>query len=192
MTAWLDDTIGRGVNVHGGRLRPVSSATTVRVRGGEVLVTDRVISGEVCSRSCTRGIEGEHPGPPARVRVPLLASSGLSVPFEASMLEVDAAAGLGAGEANLDLGWRAELRSDEPADHNPSRRLPDQNASVGGDHAVGADVLHVTTLPPLEDEGLDRTPSELGRIRPPTGRWRLRGRFVSHVIPCPHGEREHS
>ena len=40
MTAWLNDTIARGVNLHGGRLRPVSTATTVRVRGGEVLVTD--------------------------------------------------------------------------------------------------------------------------------------------------------
>jgi hypothetical protein len=40
MKAWLDDTIARGVNLHGGRLRPVSTATSVRVRGGEVLVTD--------------------------------------------------------------------------------------------------------------------------------------------------------
>jgi hypothetical protein len=40
LTAWLDDTIARGVNLHGGRLRPVSSATTVRVRGDQVLVTD--------------------------------------------------------------------------------------------------------------------------------------------------------
>jgi hypothetical protein len=40
MTAWLDDTIASGVNLHGGRLRPVSTATSVRVRGGEVLVTD--------------------------------------------------------------------------------------------------------------------------------------------------------
>lgn len=40
LTAWLDDTIGRGVNLHGGRLQPVSTATTVQLRSGEVLVTD--------------------------------------------------------------------------------------------------------------------------------------------------------
>jgi hypothetical protein len=31
---------GRGVRLEGDRLRPVSDATSVRVRGGEVLVTD--------------------------------------------------------------------------------------------------------------------------------------------------------
>ena len=40
MTSWLEDTIGRGVNLHGGRLCPASTATTVRVRDGAVLVTD--------------------------------------------------------------------------------------------------------------------------------------------------------
>ncbi|MGA8016472.1 MAG: YciI family protein [Candidatus Dormiibacterota bacterium] len=40
MSLWLEDTIGRGVNLHGGRLRPVSTATSVRVRDGNVLVTD--------------------------------------------------------------------------------------------------------------------------------------------------------
>jgi len=40
MAAWLEDTIGRGVNLHGGRLRPVRSATTVRARKGELMVTD--------------------------------------------------------------------------------------------------------------------------------------------------------
>ena len=40
MTNWLEDTIGRGVNLHGGRLKPVSTATTVRMRGGNLMVTD--------------------------------------------------------------------------------------------------------------------------------------------------------
>ena len=40
MDAWLKDVDGRGVRLIGNRLRPVSDATTVRVRGGEVLVAD--------------------------------------------------------------------------------------------------------------------------------------------------------
>ncbi len=38
--SWLADTVRRGVNLHGGRLQPTSSATTVRVREDEVLLTD--------------------------------------------------------------------------------------------------------------------------------------------------------
>jgi hypothetical protein len=38
--AWVADTGGRGVRLEGNRLRPVSDATTVRVREGEVLVAD--------------------------------------------------------------------------------------------------------------------------------------------------------
>ncbi len=38
--AWVEEMGGRGVRVLGDRLRPVSDATTVRVRGGEVLVAD--------------------------------------------------------------------------------------------------------------------------------------------------------
>ncbi|OLT15100.1 transcription initiation protein [Pseudonocardia sp. CNS-139] len=38
--AWVKDTNGRGVRVLGHRLRPVADATTVRVRGTEVLVSD--------------------------------------------------------------------------------------------------------------------------------------------------------
>ena len=38
--AWDAEMEARGVKVSGGRLRPVSDATTVRVRGGEVLVSD--------------------------------------------------------------------------------------------------------------------------------------------------------
>jgi hypothetical protein len=38
--AWLEEMEGRGVRLHGSRLRPVSDATTVRVRGDEVLLSD--------------------------------------------------------------------------------------------------------------------------------------------------------
>jgi hypothetical protein len=39
-TAWVEEMDGRGVRQFGSRLRPVSDATTVQVRGGEVLLTD--------------------------------------------------------------------------------------------------------------------------------------------------------
>ena len=39
-TAWVQEMDGRGVRQFGSRLRPVSDATTVKVRGGEVLVSD--------------------------------------------------------------------------------------------------------------------------------------------------------
>jgi hypothetical protein len=38
--AWFADVDGRGKWVTGDRLRPVQDATTVRVRSGELLVTD--------------------------------------------------------------------------------------------------------------------------------------------------------
>ena len=38
--AWVEEMDGRGVRKFGSRLRPVSDATTVRVRGGEVLLSD--------------------------------------------------------------------------------------------------------------------------------------------------------
>jgi hypothetical protein len=38
--AWAQDGAARGIRVSGHRLRPVEDATTVRVRGGELLVTD--------------------------------------------------------------------------------------------------------------------------------------------------------
>ena len=38
--AWVSEMESRGVKQYGGRLRPVSDATTVRVRGGEVLIAD--------------------------------------------------------------------------------------------------------------------------------------------------------
>jgi len=37
---WVDEMVARGVEVTGERLRPVEDATLVRVRGGEVIVTD--------------------------------------------------------------------------------------------------------------------------------------------------------
>jgi hypothetical protein len=39
-TAWVQEMDARGVRQLGSRLRPVSDATTVRVRGGEVLLSD--------------------------------------------------------------------------------------------------------------------------------------------------------
>jgi hypothetical protein len=38
--AWVTDVDGRGKRIIGDRLRPVDDATTVRVRNGEVLITD--------------------------------------------------------------------------------------------------------------------------------------------------------
>jgi len=40
MDAWLKDVDGRGVRLLGSQLHPVSDATTVRTRGGDVLVAD--------------------------------------------------------------------------------------------------------------------------------------------------------
>jgi len=40
LASWLDDTIGHGVNLHGSILQPSRSATTVRTRDDEILVTD--------------------------------------------------------------------------------------------------------------------------------------------------------
>jgi hypothetical protein len=38
--AWVEEMDGRGVRLQGDRLRPVSDATTVRVRDTEVLIAD--------------------------------------------------------------------------------------------------------------------------------------------------------
>ncbi len=43
--AWFDAVNGRGQWVTGDRLRPAANATTVRVRSGEVLVTDGSAAG---------------------------------------------------------------------------------------------------------------------------------------------------
>lgn len=37
---WIADVSARGAHLHGDRLRPIEDATLVRVRDGEVLVTD--------------------------------------------------------------------------------------------------------------------------------------------------------
>ncbi len=39
-TSWLEETIGSGVNMQGGPLRPDADATTVKVRDGQLIVTD--------------------------------------------------------------------------------------------------------------------------------------------------------
>jgi hypothetical protein len=39
-TAWVEEMEARGVRRLGSRLRPVRDATTVQLRGGEVLLTD--------------------------------------------------------------------------------------------------------------------------------------------------------
>ena len=38
--AWVEEGRQRGISIRGDRLRPIEDATTVRVRGGELLVTD--------------------------------------------------------------------------------------------------------------------------------------------------------
>jgi hypothetical protein len=38
--AWVDEMDRRGIRLQGEQLRPVSDATTVSVRGGEVLIAD--------------------------------------------------------------------------------------------------------------------------------------------------------
>ena len=38
--AWVEEMDGRGVRVQGEQLRPVSDATTVRIRAGELLISD--------------------------------------------------------------------------------------------------------------------------------------------------------
>jgi hypothetical protein len=40
LASWIEDTAGRGVKLHGSRLRPANDATTVRMRNDEVLVAD--------------------------------------------------------------------------------------------------------------------------------------------------------
>ncbi len=40
LETWLSDLTARGVRLHGGRLRPVSDATTVQLREGDLLVSD--------------------------------------------------------------------------------------------------------------------------------------------------------
>ena len=37
---WVEEMVGRGVNIGGDRLRPIEEQKTVRVRDGKVIVTD--------------------------------------------------------------------------------------------------------------------------------------------------------
>jgi hypothetical protein len=38
--SWIDETIRSGVNLQGSRLRPTADATTVRIRNGELVISD--------------------------------------------------------------------------------------------------------------------------------------------------------
>jgi hypothetical protein len=38
--AWIEETIRTRVNLQGSRLRPAADATTVKIRGGELIITD--------------------------------------------------------------------------------------------------------------------------------------------------------
>src|ERR1700748_438896 len=38
--SWVEDTISSGVNLQGSRLRPTADATTVKIRDGELIITD--------------------------------------------------------------------------------------------------------------------------------------------------------
>jgi hypothetical protein len=40
IAAWIEEMAGRGILVHGDRLRPVADATTVRVRDNALVVSD--------------------------------------------------------------------------------------------------------------------------------------------------------
>jgi hypothetical protein len=40
LAAWVEQTVNQGVNLHGSRLCPAHDATTVKVRRGELIVTD--------------------------------------------------------------------------------------------------------------------------------------------------------
>ena len=39
-STWLAETISSGVNLQGSRLRPTTDATTVKIRGGELIISD--------------------------------------------------------------------------------------------------------------------------------------------------------
>jgi hypothetical protein len=40
LSSWLEETIGSGVNLQGSRLRPTADATTIKIRDGELIITD--------------------------------------------------------------------------------------------------------------------------------------------------------
>ena len=39
-SAWLEDVVRSGVNLQGARLRPTTDATTIKIRDGELIITD--------------------------------------------------------------------------------------------------------------------------------------------------------
>jgi hypothetical protein len=39
-SSWIEETIRSGVSLQGSRLRPTADATTIKVRGGELIITD--------------------------------------------------------------------------------------------------------------------------------------------------------
>jgi len=39
-SSWLEETVRSGVNLQGGRLRPTADATTIKIRDGELVITD--------------------------------------------------------------------------------------------------------------------------------------------------------
>ena len=39
-SAWLEDAVRSGVNLQGARLRPTTDATTIKIRDGELIITD--------------------------------------------------------------------------------------------------------------------------------------------------------
>ena len=39
-SSWIEETIGSGVNLQGSRLRPTADATTIKIRDGELIITD--------------------------------------------------------------------------------------------------------------------------------------------------------
>jgi hypothetical protein len=39
-SSWLEETVRSGVNLQGGRLRPTADATTIKIRDGELIITD--------------------------------------------------------------------------------------------------------------------------------------------------------
>jgi hypothetical protein len=39
-SSWLEETVSSGVNLQGSRLRPTADATTIKIRDGELIITD--------------------------------------------------------------------------------------------------------------------------------------------------------
>ncbi|MFY9670788.1 MAG: YciI family protein, partial [Trebonia sp.] len=39
-SSWIEETVRSGVNLQGSRLRPTTDATTVKIRDGELIITD--------------------------------------------------------------------------------------------------------------------------------------------------------